>query len=756
MTKQPGTGSLAADGRRSIVGAVISNAATFLVALLIARISGEALLGAFAILFALRAILALVCGLGMRVAMTKFVAASRARSDHAVLRGAVRIGIGVPVGAAVLAAAVLVLLAPVLSEDVFDVSSMTGPMRVVALSLPFAVLQDVTLAGTQGFQSLRAFARIGMILEPSCRLGFTALALVAGWDLMGLAVALLAASAIGGLSGAVALGRRVRALPPAAPVLPWRALAGFAGVSWVASMATQGILWVDVVLLGWLVAADEVGVYQVATRAVMVCMIVITPLTAAMAPRIAHYWETREIDRVSDSYDGVVRWTWRLSIVPLTLVFAAPAAVLSIFGSGFREGVAVVLILCTGALVESLAAPSAVLLNQIGRNRLNMVINLCALIGNIALNLALIPAFGIVGAAVAWALTLVVPGLVRVTFARRLVTHRWPVRRPHLVSIGTALACVLLVRLLLLLTDLGHLGDLVLAGLVVATVYPVVVLRAGLAKEERKVVRSVAVRARRELSVRVPVLRRWVNRWRVRRLRPGTERIPVDRLLSPHRSDILARKAVFDLAAEHRDILDTDEFFELARESLYGVWFRTIVVPGLGLAGVSEQEQDTLFRQAVSRACHLFESFDANGFDNQHPITVARVPAGTEIAGRSLAEDRWVPVDGNHRLALLVRSGQSHIETDQYVVDPDGDRRHNTALMRDALGQTEAEAVAFLARGLCRPDSRPTTWAELLDALALPANREHLERWPEAELWGSGPGRADLTQPMTAAGPAAP
>ena len=76
--------------------------------------------------------------------------------------------------------------------------------------------------------------------------------------------------------------------------------------------------------------------------------------------------------------------------------------------------------------------------------------------------------------------------------------------------------------------------------------------------------RSLAVRARRELSVRVPVLRRWVNRWRVRRLRPGSEPIPVDWLISPHRYDILARMAVFDLAAEHRDILDTDEFFELA------------------------------------------------------------------------------------------------------------------------------------------------------------------------------------------------
>lgn len=734
MTKQPGTGSLAVDGRRSIVGAVISNAATFLVALLIARMSGEALLGTFAILFALRAILVLVCGLGMRIAMTKFVAATRARADHAGLRGAVRIGVGAPVCTAVVAGAVLALVAPVLAEQVFHHPSMTAPLRVVALSLPFAVLMDVSLAATQGFQSMRAFARVGMILEPLCRLGFTALSLVAGWGLMGLAGGLLAASMIGGAAGLVALLRRVRSLPHAKPFHSWRLLFHFAGVSWVASMATQGILWVDVVLLGAMVAAEDVGIYQVATRAVVASMIVIAPLTASMAPRIAHHWEKRDVSRVTENYADVLRWTWRLTIVPLVVLFGAPAAVLACFGPGFSDGTAVVLILGGGALIEALAAPSAVLLNQIGRNRLNMVINVSALIGNIALNLALIPVLGITGAAVAWMLTLLVPGLVRIAVVRHVVTHRWPVRRTHLVSGSAALLAFVLIRLLLTMTTPDPLLALGLAAGIVVVVYPAVVIRFGLEADESRAVHSLAVRARREASVRLPLVRRWVNRWRVRRLRPGTEPIPVDRLVSPHRFDILARTTLFDLVAQHRDILDTDEFFELASRSPYGVWFRTIVVPGLGLAGVPEHDQRTMFRQAVSRASHLLASFEATGFDSQHPITVARIPAGKKVEGRSLAEDRWVPVDGCHRLALLVRSGQSHIEVDQYVIDPDGERRHNTALMSRALGLTESEVVGFLARGLCRPGSSVTTWTQLLDELELPANREHLEQWPEAEL----------------------
>jgi len=735
VSKESGTGSLAVDGRRSIVGAVISNAATFLVALLIARLSGEALLGAFAVVFALRAILVLVCGLGMRIAMTKFVAASRARADYPGLRGAVRVGVATPVCAAVMAGACLALLAPVLAEQVFQQPSMTDPLRVVALSLPFAVLMDVTLAATQGFQSMRAFARIGLILEPVCRLALATLSLVAGWGLLGLAGGLLVASMIGGLSGLVALQRRLRRLPAGVPVHDWRALSRFAGVSWVASMATQGILWVDVILLGALVAAEEVGVYQVATRAVVACMIVITPLTASMAPRIAHHWEKRDVDRVAENYGDVLRWTWRLTIMPLALLFGAPAAVLACFGPGFAEGITVVLILGSDALVEALAAPSAVLLNQIGRNRLNMVINVSALIGNIALNLVLIPRFGIAGAAVAWMLTLLVPGLIRIAVVRRLVTHQWPLRRPHLVSAGAALVAFLLIRLLVGTTALEDLVVLALAAVIVGVVYPLIVVRAGLEDDEAKTVHSLAVRARREVSVRLPVVRRWVNRWRVRRLRPGTEPIPVDQLISPHRSDILARMSVFDLAAEHRDLLDTEEFFELASRSRYGLWFRTIVVPGLGLAGVPEAEQKALFRQAVSRAAHLFASFEEHGFDNQQPITVARVPAGTKIAGRSLAEDRWVPVDGCHRLALLVRSGQSHIATDQYVIDPHGDRRHNTARMSEALDHAESDVVAFLARGLCPPGSTPATWSELLDELTVPANRAHLEQWPETELY---------------------
>ena len=83
-------------------------------------------------------------------------------------------------------------------------------------------------------------------------------------------------------------------------------------------------------------------------------------------------------------------------------------------------------------------------------------------------------------------LTLLVPGLVRITVVRRLVTQRWPVRRPHLVSAVAALVVVLLIQVVVLTTDLADLLTLVLAGLVLVLVYPVLVVRAGLEPDERK------------------------------------------------------------------------------------------------------------------------------------------------------------------------------------------------------------------------------------------------------------------------------
>ncbi|MAS54337.1 flippase [Nocardioides sp.] len=719
--------SLARDRGRSVLGAVVSNVANVLVILVIARMLGVGAVGEYTLAFAVRAILLLVCGLGMRTAMTRFVAAHLATDDPGGLRGAVVLGVSVPVGVATLVAAGWFAAADVLATSVFDEPELATTMQVVALSLPFFVLVNVALAATQGFSSMQAYVWIGQVLEPGLRFALTLLLLLLGGGTTAAASALLAASVVSGVVALVTLVRMVRSLTPAPRTYPGRALASFAGTSWVASMATQGLLWADVVILGALVSTEEVGVYQVAARVVLIGMFVITALNAAVSARIATAWVRGDIDAVDERYTGTILWSSRLTWPMLAGLVAVPTAVLQLFGSGFGDASTVVLILAVGAAAEVLGAPSAVLLNQIGRNGLNLVINVSSLLVNVGLNFALIPGYGINGAAFAWAFTMTVGAVVRVVTVRRVATGRWPWSRPLLVSLGAALAAALLAELVTDLLPGNEWLRLAVASVLVIGLYGSVVVLRGLSGVERDALS-------RAIALRLPQLRRWRVQRQLRHAASSEAHLSVDELISPFRADVLARADLFRLAREHADLRVNDEagFLRLARAGGYGAWFDEILVHKGHVPGTDTASLERTFRSIVRSSLQLLDRQDALGRESLGKVTVTRVTAGTEIDGWSLAEDRWVLLDGGHRVALAVLEGVETLAPEEYAVVSGQLPPNNTARLLESGRLSEGEAVQFLARGLVAPEDRDRvhSWGQLLECLA-PGRRADVERWPE-------------------------
>ncbi len=718
--------SLARDSGRAVVGSVVSNAANVLVILAIARLLGGEAVGQYTIVFALRAILLLVCGLGMRTAMTRFVAAYLARAQHDTVRGSVRAGMLVPLGVSTSVAVLWFALAGPMADRVFHQPELQLPMQLFAASLPFFVFTDTALAATQGFQTMRAYVWVGQVLDPVLRLGLTVLVLVAGYGVDATAVALLVSSVVSSLAAAVALVRLLATMPGDGTTTPARELASFSLLSWVASMATQGLLWADIVILGVLVSAEEVGSYQVAARIVLIGMFVITPLTSSMAPRIAYAWAHDDRELVTSRYVGIVLWSARLSFPVLAGLIAVPVAVLRLFGDDFGAATVVVLLLAGGAVAESVGAPSSVLLNQIGRNRLNMVINLSALVFNIGLNLLLIPPFGIEGSAFAWAITLVLGALVRIVVVRRVATDRWPwSRQLAAAAVGAALAWGIARLATAPLPD-GSLVRILVAAPLVVLVYALVMLGWGLDRAERELVG-------REIALRLPAVRRWRVQWQLRHAGSSVEVLSIDALVSPFRLDVLARADLFRIAREEDTLRREDPaaFLRLVRASRYGDWFDQVLV-ARGQIAATPQTLDRTFRSIVTASLQLMDRHDRYGRDALGKVSVVSVPAGTNVGGWSLGEDRWVLLDGGHRVALAILDEEKHLRAGEYVVEVGVLPPNNTVAFLESGRVSGPEVLEFLARGLVPEPLRDqvTSWEAMLRLLEVDANRDPVRAWP--------------------------
>jgi O-antigen/teichoic acid export membrane protein/Mrp family chromosome partitioning ATPase len=357
----------------------------------------------------------------------------------------------------------------------------------VALTLPTTAFTHAALAATQGYRTMKPFALIGLIFEPVARLGLVALLLLAGAGLPGVMVALLASN----LAAAVLAARALRRVmgPPTAPArYRPRELLAFSTVSWLAGLASHGLLWADVLLLGILGNSGQVGVYNVAVRLVHLATFVMVPINAAFAPRIADLYHRGRTDSLRRTYALAGSWIIRLSLPAFVLLLVFPRDLLAFFGPGFAIGASVTVILAVGKFVDAATGPCGMVLNMSGRPRLNLLNNSAGLVLNITLNLVLIPRYGIVGSAVAWAVSLCLINIARVLqvwLELRMLPFEAATARGLLAG-ALALVAAVVVRVMV-----DRPAQLPVGAMVVAVVYLGALLLQGLTAEDRLVARAL-------------------------------------------------------------------------------------------------------------------------------------------------------------------------------------------------------------------------------------------------------------------------
>ncbi|MFI9639919.1 flippase [Micromonospora sp. NPDC051925] len=483
---------MARGGGLNLLGALLSQAAVFLIMLLLARVLGIREVGRYAQCYAVLSLAGLLSLSGFRAGLTRFVAVYLADSDAPALRGTIRLGLAVSAGSSVVLAGALAWGAPWLADRLHDPGLVTG-LRLVALTLPASTICEAALAATRGWRTQRPFTFIGQLYEPGTRLLLTVLALATGAGLTEAFWALVAAGWSAALLALVALGRLVRRVPPARPVHRPRELFRFSTVSWVSSLSSTGLIWVDTLLLGFF-ANPEIGVYNVATRLVTVAIFVLAPVNAAFGPYLAHLYHRGDLDDVRRVYAVATGWVVRLSLPAFVALLVLPGDLLRVFGGEVATGAAVTVILALGQLVNAATGPCGTVLNMSGRVAVNMADNLVALVLNVLLNLWLIPAYGIVGAAAAWSASLIVVNIARVVQVRHLVgALPFTLGMAKGLAAGVAaLVAGLLVRWLVPGWPWGPAAGLT----TIVAVYLATVLALGLSREDLMVLRTLARRRR--------------------------------------------------------------------------------------------------------------------------------------------------------------------------------------------------------------------------------------------------------------------
>ena len=479
---------LARGGGLNLVGAVINQVSLFGITALLAIPLGKTDVGRYATCFALLSLLGLLSLVGFRAAMTRFVAIYLADRDAARLRGTVRLGLWLSLGSSLVLGAGLAYLAPTLAGWFSD-PGLEAPLRLTGLALPATTMADAALAGTQGWRTQRPFTYIGRIFDPLSRFALTGVLLFLGMGVVGALWALVVTSYIAAALALRSLLTRLAQLPRATPTYPVREIFSFSMVSWVSAMAATGLIWTDTLLIGWFQDTDQVGIYSVATRIVTLAVFVMAPINAAFGPHLAHLHHLGDLREMGRMYQAASAWIVRLALPAFVVLVLFPANILGVFGPDFATGAAVTAVLAIGQFINAATGPCGTVLNMSGRVKINMIDNIAVLALNISLNLILIPRIGIIGAAIAWSVSLGTVNLVRVYQVKRFIgIAPWSAGMAKAVlAAAVAAAGGFVIRE----TVDGSVLSLLLGAVVVALLYAGTTLVLGVSSDEKTVLRGL-------------------------------------------------------------------------------------------------------------------------------------------------------------------------------------------------------------------------------------------------------------------------
>ncbi|MDX6534410.1 MAG: hypothetical protein QOF68_2154 [Gaiellales bacterium] len=442
-------GAVARGGALTMVGFVVSAALQFGLVVAVTNGLTTPAAGAFLEAVALFMILSNWGEVGTDTAMVRTVPRLRALGRGVDIPTALR-SAALPVfvvGAVV--GVVVVLSADAIAEVFFSEAERDEAvtyLRSFGLLLPVASATTVLLAATRGFGSMVPYVAVQNVGVPASRVLLVGAAVFAGSGplVIGLAWSLpLLAALIAALLCYRLLARR-DARHWQGERRPTRELARdvwtFAAPRALAAVFGVTITWFDVLLVGALASTREAAIYAAISRLALIGTYALQAMGMAVAPRFSELVTLGEHDRLEHLYRIATWWMMALAWPLYIVMMVFPSLFAQLFGSSYSAGATALVILCAAGLFNLATGNVTVLLLMSGYSKLNMLNAGGALALNVVLNLILIPRFGMSGAAVAWAASIVANNL-----AALIQVHRRLGLRPFgdgylVVALGTV-AC---------------------------------------------------------------------------------------------------------------------------------------------------------------------------------------------------------------------------------------------------------------------------------------------------------------------------
>jgi O-antigen/teichoic acid export membrane protein len=397
-----------------------SAAVLYLSQIVLARLMGASEYGIYVWAWTLVLVIGGMSHLGLGMALIRLIPTYRENGQLDVLRGLL---IGSRWLALFSGSAIALCLYFAVKFDLFDLDDhRVVPALLAIVCIPLFAMTDVQdgLGRAQGWLSIALVPPY--VLRPVVLLVVMALAFSVGLPMdasMAVFAAIVACWAAAMVQTLMVQGRLDAEIPKG----PRRYQFG----TWIRASLPLLVLYAgelviqnaDVLVLSAYATPTTVGMYFAAAKTMSLVMFVHYAVGSVVAKDFATLHARGDRAALADYARDAVRWTFWPSLAAAIVILMLGRPLLWLFSPDFLDAYSVMLVLVAGFLFKASVGPAEFLLSAMGEQKACAAIAVSVAVLDIALNLALVPPFGMMGAASATAISLALGAVLFAITARR-------------------------------------------------------------------------------------------------------------------------------------------------------------------------------------------------------------------------------------------------------------------------------------------------------------------------------------------------
>jgi len=402
----------------TFIGLILSLLPILIIRLIIVRQWTESDYGIFSLVLSILTICCTVGALGLQSGLGRNIAYVRGTKEYNKIPPYVSASIWFSFIASVIIGFLLFLFSEYISKNLFHEPTLIIPLKIMSFIIPFNTLINVIVSIYRGFDQVKPTVYFQQILGNALFLIFMVLMIIFDQSFINIFYALAISIVVTFILLLYYSIKKIQTLE----IFSIKSLKSPFSKELMASSfpllitSIFGIIisWADTILLGIFRNTTDVGLYN---AAVPLSQIISFPLAALLLihlPIFTGLFAKNKNEEIKRSYSILTKWLCYVTLPLFFLLFLYPEPIIILlFGQNYISASFVLRISSIGLIIWNLAGPCGMTLVVMGRYRFEMFSWIFAAMMSVGLNIVLIPKYGIDGAAVATASSIIIAVIVK-------------------------------------------------------------------------------------------------------------------------------------------------------------------------------------------------------------------------------------------------------------------------------------------------------------------------------------------------------